>query len=118
MTETMTPTWRERAKVLGISLMKEPLGTGARKKAEVLADIEKAEESMSFAFEPDETKRTGVITFTGNDDFIVEPVEEHEPWQIGDSTPIEDLYRRIEALENRVNRLVDALSKSKRVRDI
>ena len=33
-------TWRQEAKDLGISLMKEPVGSGARKKEDVLADIE------------------------------------------------------------------------------
>lgn len=32
-------TWRQQAKALGISLMKEPKGTGPRKKEDVLADI-------------------------------------------------------------------------------
>lgn len=36
-------TWRQKAKNLGISLMKEPKGTGPRKKEDVLADIAKHE---------------------------------------------------------------------------
>ncbi len=38
--EVPEPTWRQDAKDLGISLMKEPKGSGMRKKVDVLADIE------------------------------------------------------------------------------
>lgn len=37
------PNWRQQAKELGIPLMKEPKGTGARRKVDVLADIEIAQ---------------------------------------------------------------------------
>lgn len=40
-------TWRQKAKRLGVRLMKEPKGTGARTKEEVLADIEKIEETQT-----------------------------------------------------------------------
>jgi len=55
----------------------------------------------------------------------IEPIEEHPEYQVGDLTPVEDLMARISTLENRVNilivrfdRLVDAVSKSKRTKGI
>ena len=35
------PTWRQRAKELGVPLHKEPAGSGMRKKEDVLADMER-----------------------------------------------------------------------------
>ena len=49
----------------------------------------------------------------------IEPIDLHEPWQNdGRKTEVEPLMRRIETLENRFNLLIDAISKSKKVRDI
>jgi len=165
MTEVMEKTWRQRAKELGVSLMKEPLGTGARKKAEVLADIEAAEAGLVKSYSniaeiltevteeevgmalvraefPDNfTIPVDVVLndTTTNEPFIaetcettlvpeceaiqpvaeIEPIDLHEPWQNdGRKTEVEPLMRRIETLENRFNLLIDAISKSKKVRDI
>ena len=137
MTEVMEKTWRQRAKELGVSLMKEPLGTGARKKKEVLADIEVAETQLVGDFTiPVDVRLEDTTT---NEPFIVEtcettlvpeceaiqpvaeiePIDLHEPWQNdGRKTEVEPLMRRIETLENRFNLLIDAISKSKKVRDI
>ena len=38
---TVEPTWRQRAKELGVPLHKEPAGSGMRKKEDVLSDMER-----------------------------------------------------------------------------
>lgn len=135
MTEVMEKTWREQAKELGIK-------TGRRTKVDVLADIEaetirraadallekqhwcelcKKMHSDEFACQGGNTGITQLPesqTVIPNDDLAIEPVQIRVPWQIGDETPIEELYRRIEALENRVNELIEAISKSKKVKGI
>jgi len=50
---------------------------------------------------------------------VIEPVPEHPPWENdGNPTEVEGLMRRIETLENRFNRLIEAISKSKKVKGL
>lgn len=94
-------TWRQQAKELGITLYH-------RKKEDVLAEIK-----TRLSEGPPRAEET------------IEPIPEHPEYVVGDLTPVEDLMGRIATLENRVNllimrfdRLVDAVSKSKRTKGI
>jgi len=103
--------WRANAKELGIK-------TGRRKKADVLEDIKGARvgtlPSATITQMPGGVSMAEPIEPT-----IIEPIEEHPKWENdGNPTEVEGFMRRIEALENRVNRIVDAISKSKKVKGL
>jgi hypothetical protein len=48
----------------------------------------------------------------------IELIPERPPYRQGDNIMYTDLMGRIETLENRFNKLIDAVSKSKKVKDI
>jgi hypothetical protein len=59
-----------------------------------------------------------VIKEVKDTETAVEPIPEHEIHRHGDSIQYTDLMRRIEMLEDRFNKLITAISKSKKVTDI
>ena len=136
-TAVMEPpvNWRQQAKQLGISLYH-------RKKEEVLKEIKSVRNNLLMentepnatleitevpptVIEPiDEAPKTEAEVKTKES---IEPIIEHEKYEVGNLTPVEDLMRRIETLENRVNLIilridrfvdVDAVSKSKRTKGL
>jgi hypothetical protein len=48
----------------------------------------------------------------------IEPIEEQEPYIDGQHIDFIKLTRRIQKLENKVNELIDRISKSKKVKDL
>lgn len=48
----------------------------------------------------------------------IEPIDEHEEYEDGTEIIYKELMGRIETLENRINRLIIAIDKSKTVRGI
>lgn len=116
MTEVLEKTnWRTQAKNLGIPLNKET--GGSRKKVDVLAEIESCYKEDYMEPEIVETVEINVLP---ESETTIEPIEEHPKyeWEPGKFTDVVVLMRRIEALENRVNRLIEAIDKSKRVKGI
>lgn len=57
-------------------------------------------------------------TITGYLGEPIVPIEEREPYIVGDATPVKELMERLETLENRVNLIIGAVSKSKSVKGI
>lgn len=94
--------WRAQAKKLGIRMCR-------RTKVDVLADIEAAKtEGVSL---------TAIQMPEGVS--VIEPIAERPPWEDdGKPTEVEELMRRIETLENRLNRVIEAISKSKKVKGL
>jgi len=90
-----TLNWRQQAKILGIPLYH-------KKKADVLREI-KAETGVQIVAEES-----------------IEPIPKHEKYEFDPKnlTPVGDLMERLDVIEDRVNRLIDALVKSKRVKGI
>lgn len=132
--------WRAQAKELGIRMYQ-------RTKVDVLADIEAASkgeplepeanltvttEEETEAKEISETIPPGtIITRDGADvdasvietvevpPTVIEPIAEHQPWKNdGEPTEVEGLMRRVETLENRLNSVIEAISKSKKVKGL
>lgn len=104
------PNWREQAKELGIPLFQ-------RKKVDVLKEIESRLAEKQVV--PEATKEVEKIIKS------IEPIADHPKYEVGDLTPVEDLMGRIGVLETTVNqiiqridRLVDAVSKSKKTKGI
>jgi len=131
MTEVLEKTdWRARAKELGIRMYR-------RTKVDVLADIA-AKESLAspdseIAVTPgtltmdsadfNAPEVTGELSITAiqmpEGVSVIEPVPEHPPWENdGNPTEVEGLMRRIETLENRLNKVIEAISKSKKVKGL
>ena len=77
---------------------------------------------LHYGFQPCSTEAVPLteaqITQLPEAETTIEPIQMRDPWQAGDDTFIEALYRRIETLEGRVNKLIDALAKSKKVKGI
>jgi hypothetical protein len=48
----------------------------------------------------------------------IDPIPEHEPYRRGEVLDYELVMRRMETLENRVNKLIEAILKSKSVKNI
>lgn len=117
--------WRAQAKELGIRMYR-------RTKVDVLADIKAARMGTlpsvkdlcvkcGCHHEPTLTCEPPIATIETVEvpPTEIEPVPEHPPWEDdGKLTEVEPLMRRIETLENRVNRIVEAISKSKKVKGL
>ena len=129
MTEVLERTdWRVRAKELGIRMYR-------RTKVDVLADIAAYEVAIKESLEqpsdatvgieatpqPDitDTLPSATLEVTEVPPTTIEPIPEHPPWENdGSATEVEGLMRRIETLENRLNCVIEAISKSKKVKGI
>jgi hypothetical protein len=64
-------------------------------------------------------KKCGLLHYSNEDcpEYAIKPLDEHPKWTIEQSrkngTPIEGTMRRMEALEDRVNQLIDIANKEK-----